>query len=262
VLQTEVVLVDQTGTIQPHHLVHTAAAIQIQVNRDLAKFWPGANATVSALPASGTIPPTVWQVNVVKELPPGEGGYHWVDGKNQPFANILGGPGWTVTASHEICEMLVDPWGNRLQRGPQILLNGSTQSLGNMSESYLVEVCDPCEAHGYTILDVPVSDFITPEFYQTGVSGGRYSYTGNIKAPLSVLPGGYISWMTDQGQMMQLLWVDPGQPPRIENLGSAAGSGKASLKDFVDSKTGSTQLLSSSNSHPAVLKALAAGFVP
>lgn len=258
-LQNKIALIDQTGKIQPHHLLHTAQAIQTQINRDLAKFWPGVNGTVTAMLSSDKVPVGTWPVYVVDSLSDGEGGYHWYDRINQPYAEVLGGTGWTVAASHEICEMLVDPWGNRLQEAPQIVVDGRSQSLGTATEAYLVEVCDPCENFGYLVGNVPVSDFITPEYYQAGTSGCRYCYTGAIKAPMQVLAGGYISWTTPQGEMMQLLWLDPHQPPQIVNLGP---TGKASLKDFVDSKTGSVKRLSTSQDHPAVRQALAAGFTP
>ena len=62
---------------------------------------------------------------------------------------------------------------------------------------YLVEVCDPSEAgaFGYSVNGVMVSDFYTPDFFDpVPVSSVRYSFTGAIKAPRTVLKDGYISW--------------------------------------------------------------------
>ena len=86
--------------------------------------------------------------------------------------------------------------------------------------SYLVEACDPCEANNYAyeINGVAVSDFITPHFYDASVAANvSYSYTGSIKRPRQLLPGGYISYMVSEGKWQQILWVDPGQPPQYED---------------------------------------------
>jgi hypothetical protein len=62
----------------------------------------------------------------VAKLPPDEGGFH-LDKKNQPYAEVIGTPDsndWTLDASHEIVEMLVDPMGNRLQSSQAIEISG------------------------------------------------------------------------------------------------------------------------------------------
>ena len=82
-----------------------------------------------------------------------------------------------------------------------------------------------------------VSDFITPHFYDPVVTPGtRYSFTGAIKAPRQLLPGGYISFVnTAADEVQQILWVDPDSPPTLKNLGSA-GKG-LSLRQWVDGQT-------------------------
>ena len=135
--------------------------------------------------------------------------------------------------------MLVDPYGNRLQSSKAIGISTSGVIEETQGEfNYLVEACDPCEANGYaySIQGVAVSDFITPHFYDpVETSGTRYSFTGAIKAPRQILPGGYISYINmETSEWQQILWVDPRQPPTINDLGSAT-PGK-SLRVWVDSK--------------------------
>jgi hypothetical protein len=167
----------------------------------------------------------VWPVFLLKKLPPGEGGFHQ-DKHNQPYAEVIASPTseeWTVDASHETLEMLVDPYGNRLQNSTSIETTDGKIVDGTGEFAYLVEACDPCEADDYTyaIQGVSVSDFLTPHFYDPVVTPGtRYSFTGAIKAPRQILPGGYISWVNQLAdEVQQLLWVDPGQPPTIQSLG-------------------------------------------
>lgn len=229
-------LVDQTGDIDPELLQNAAAALTVQVTRDLTQFW-NIQASVTSLPSPDKIPVGVWPVILVKELPPGEGGFH-LDKHNQPFAKVIASPSsaaWTIDASHETIEMLVDPSGNRLQNSTSIgIQNGKIQD-GTGEFAYLVEACDPCEADNfaYPIQGVAVSDFLTPHFYDPIVTTGtRYSFTGAIKAPRQILPGGYISWVNQEtNELQQLLFVDPASPPKIVNLGPASG---LSLREWVD----------------------------
>src|ERR1700733_10705212 len=232
----QVGLVDQTGQIDPELIQSVAAALTIQVTRDLPQFW-NVKANVTYLPNAARIPAGVWPVLLVKELPPGEGGFH-LDKHNQPYAKIIASPdsdGWTIDASHETIEMLVDPAGNRLQNSTSIEIKGGKIHDGTGEFAYLVEACDQCEADdfAYPIQGVAVSDFLTPHFYDPIVTNGtRYSFTGSIKAPRQVLPGGYISWVNQEAdEVQQIQFVDPNSPPKLVNLGPATG---LSLREWVD----------------------------
>jgi len=233
----QVGLVDQTGKIKDVLLQAAAAALNIQVNRDLSQFW-NVQASVTYLPSASRIPAGVWPVFLVKSLPPGEGGFH-LDKHNQPYAKVIATPDsddWTIDASHETLEMLVDPYGNRLQNSTSIEIDGKKIEDGTGEFAYLVEACDPCEAdsYSYAIQGIAVSDFLTPHFYDpVKTPGTRYSFTGAIQAPRQILPGGYISWVNqEQGEMQQLLWVDPSKPPFIQDLEPAPKG--MSLRVWVD----------------------------
>jgi hypothetical protein len=232
----QVGLVDTTGNMDPELVEAAAAAVNIQVTRDLPQFWP-IQATVRYLPSASRIPSGVWPVQLVSHLPPGEGGFH-LSKHNQPYAKVIATPGsddWTVDVSHETIEMLVDPSGNRLQTSQAIEIDGDGVKDTTGEFGYLVEACDPCEAdqYAYMIQGVAVSDFITPHFYDpVETPGTRYSFTGAIKAPRQLLPGGYISFIDEEdGHMKQILWVDPNSPPQLKDLGPANAK---SLREWVD----------------------------
>lgn len=234
-LPIRVGLVDTTGHVDPNLMQAAAAAINLQVTRDLPQFW-GVQATVSYLPNPKRLPAGVWPVQLVSTLPAGEGGVH-MDRHNQPYAKVIAGndASWTIDASHEIIEMLVDPFGNKMQSSRAIQIANGTVQDATGEFNYLVEACDPCEANafGYTIQGVLVSDFLTPRYYDPLVTPGtRYSFTGAIKAPRQMLKGGYISFVnleTDRWQ--QILWLDPAGPPQLRDLGPASG---ASLRAWID----------------------------
>jgi hypothetical protein len=234
----QVGLVDMTGTIDAD-LVHSAAmALNLQVTRDLPQFWP-VTATVIYLPSPQKIPAGVWPVQLVKTLPPDEGGFH-SDQHKQPYSKVIATKGdttWTIDASHEVLEMLVDPYGNRIQSSIAIEIVGKKIQDSAGQFSYLVEACDPCEdnSYAYTINGIAVSDFITPHFYDPAVTPGtRYSFTGAIKGPRQILPGGYISFVNPaKDEWQQLMYVDPSKPPSIHNIGKADSD--KSLREWIDS---------------------------
>ena len=233
----QVGLADKTGKLDPHLVQDTAAALNVQVMRDLPQFW-NVNATVRYLPDAHRIPVGVWPVFLVAKLPPGEGGVH-LDKHNQPYSLVIGTPDsddWTVDASHETIEMLVDPAGNRLQTSQAIQIAGKGVEDAPGEFQYLVEACDPCEAnqYAYSINGIAVSDFITPHFYDpVATAGTRYSFGGNIPTPRQLLPGGYISFVDPQAdEVEQILWLDA--EPELRKLGRADG---LSLRAFVDGHT-------------------------
>jgi hypothetical protein len=233
----QVGLVDKAGTLDPKLVQDAAAALNIQVMRDLASIWD-IQATVRYLPDPKAIPVGVWPVFLVAKLPPGEGGVH-LDKNNQPYSLVIGTPNnndWTIDASHETVEMLVDPGGNRLQTSRAIGIVGKGVEDTTGQFEYLVEACDPCEAnnYAYSIDGIAVSDFITPHFYDPVTTPGtRYSFGGNIKQPRQVLPGGYISFVNPQSdEVQQILFLGP--KPVLKDLGPATG---LSLRAFVDGKT-------------------------
>jgi hypothetical protein len=225
----QVVLVDRTHKIDAALLHAAAIALNQQVTKDLPSVWSGISANVSAAPSLAALPNGAWPIFLVKSLPPGEGGYH-MDKNNQPYAKVIAAPdddSWTIDASHELVEMLVDPFGNRMHSSQAIAIQGNDVVDAEGVFNYLVEACDPCEAnnYGYSISGIAVSDFITPNFYDASVTPATsYSFKGNIKRPRQLLPGGYISYVQPDGQWNQILWVDPSQPPQYNNPSIADGA--------------------------------------
>lgn len=248
-------LVDTTGSLNSELVQSVAAALNIQVTRDLPQFW-NVKATVMYLPSPHKIPAGVWPVQLVKTLPPGEGGFH-LDKHKQPYSKVIASPqneGWTIAASHETLEMLVDPYGNRLQSSVEIDIKGGKIVDGAGQYGYLVEACDPCEddKYGYTINGVVVSDFITPHYYDLlDTPGTRYSFTGAIKSPRQILPGGYISFVNheaDEWQQIQYLSATP----KLINLGKA--SADKSLREWIDGVMQTTNTIAEKPKNKALHK--------
>lgn len=202
-----IALVPRGAKVDISEVANVAAAISIQVVRDFAPIW-GVSATVSAFPKPADVPVGFWPIYVedAKSLPEGAGGLH-VDSRNQPYALIEAGNHWSMHASHECLELLVDPTGTKLHSGP--LLEPAVQlGLAQHQVQYVVEICDPVEdgQYGYQINGVLVSDFFTPSYYDPAIAPGvRYDFVGALGGPLEVATNGSIAWLDPvSGDVMQL----------------------------------------------------------
>lgn len=115
-------------------------------------------------------------------------GYHDLTRAGLPMGKIFAkttmkyGGKWTVTASHELLEMLQDPYINLTANSA----DGNTQ--------YAFENCDACEETDYDINGITVSNFVRPEWFEDGhhPEGTQYDFLKLIKKPFQLLPGGYI----------------------------------------------------------------------
>jgi hypothetical protein len=238
-LQRRVGIASRSQVVGLRDIIKVASAINLQANRDLQSIWH-ISASVTAIADPESIEPGVWPIFIVDDVGQnGAAGLHLTDHK-QPYALVQAGDTWSLTASHECLEMLVDPSGNRLVPSSAITAaGGKVRDVTTEKFEYLVEVADPSEdpANAYMIDEVLVSDFYTPHFFDPVVSPGvRYSFTGRIKRPREILPGGYISWLNPAlGTMQQLRWFD--KPQVVDLPGRPASSGRGTLRGFVDAQT-------------------------
>jgi hypothetical protein len=215
-------LVSESQQTDMSDLTRVSAALQKQATRDLLPIWQ-ISATVDAFVSLEDVPTDYWPIIIMDDIGvSGAAGIHQ-DRNGQPFALVSASEDvdqWSLTTSHEVLEMLVDPFGRRLVAGDSI-------KPGQGRVDYLVEVCDPSEhaSFGYSINGVLVSDFYTPSFFDpTPAAGVRYSYTGALDRPRQVVKGGYLSWRnTETGDWWQQTWFRGGRP-KFVNLGPLTGS--------------------------------------
>src|SRR6516165_1337446 len=231
-LNRNLALVADTEKITPSQLTTVAAALQKQATRDFGALWD-IEVNVSGFAKLEDIPTDYWPVIVRDDIKtPGAAGVH-EDKNGQPFALVQFSDAWSLTASHETLEMLADPFGNRL-------VAGKSPKAGQGRVNFLVEVCDPCEDQqfAYTVNGVTVSDFYTPHFFDpVAESNVRYSYTGALKGPRTILQGGYLSWGVPQtNEWFQMIWFDTAKPV-FRSLGVLSGKIKGSLRATIDRLT-------------------------
>jgi hypothetical protein len=153
-LTANLALVSEIDGHDPSDLSRVAAALQRQVTRDFGPIWE-VSATLDDFPRLEDVPVGYWPLMIVPDVR-GAAGVH-LDDDGQPFALIEMSDSWSLTASHEMLEMLADPFGNRLVPGRSV-------KRGQGRVEYLVEVCDPSEAaeFGYTVNDILVPTSIRP----------------------------------------------------------------------------------------------------
>lgn len=227
-IPVHVALVDATGTIDQDELAEVAGALNEQVQADFAPVWRVA-ATVGAYP---TAPVGTWRIELRREIGAPAAGYH-SDDYFQPFALVDVDAGdWRVTASHELLEMLADPWGGRLHAAAALPgWEGSSPRV-----RYLVEVCDPPEAVSYPVGGVPLSDFILPAFYRSSPRGSlaAYSHTGSIAEPLQILDGGYITFVDPATDNVWQRFVSGGEVQDVNH--GVVTLGALTLREFSDQR--------------------------
>jgi hypothetical protein len=87
----------------------------------------------------------------------------------------------SVTASHELAEMLVDPAMNLLSIGP------------DEKSAWCYETADPVEEATFDVAGLPMSDFVHPAWFEGFRKPGsvRFDHLGRVKRPFQLLKGGY-----------------------------------------------------------------------
>jgi hypothetical protein len=227
-IPVHVALVDLGGSIDAADLATVAGALNEQVQADLAPAWHVA-ATVGYYPA---VPAHTWRIELQHGIDAKDAaGYH-SDENHQPFSRVdLDAGNWTVTTSHELVEMLCDPWGSRMHTAAALPgWRGSSPRV-----TYLLEPCDPCERVAYPVGGVELSDFVLPGFYRSSRRGSvsGYSHTGALTEPLEILPEGYISFMDPADNRWWQRFVDrDGNVDDVE-LPEPDGS-EGSLREWLD----------------------------
>ena len=184
------------------------AAFDQQWNKDLRPVWGVDAATFTfvpkhRMPAAGSW----WLVFLDNSDQAGALAYHDLTNEGLPISKVFvktleaDGASVSVGATHELCEMAVDPWLNSAYQDPKGVF-------------WAGEVCDPVESdqYGYKIGDVLVTDFITPNWFAHQHANGSIDLKAHAHKAFDVLAGGYAQKF------------DPGQG-WVQVNGSAAKSG-------------------------------------
>jgi hypothetical protein len=193
VANIKVAILNASTVLKDSDVSKAVPALQTQVRQDFAPAW-GIDADLSFVPKGSSPPSDAWWLGILDNSDQaGALGYHDLTDQGLPLGKVFAGTDlqyglqWTVTASHELLEMLADPDIN--------LAAYVDQPNGGM-RLYAYEVCDPCEADevGYKVDGTAVSDFVYPAWFESFRKAGsaQFDQQRQISAPFQLLAGGYI----------------------------------------------------------------------
>lgn len=221
-----IVIQDVDAGIDPAELAAGCAALQRQAQEHIAPAW-GATATVRA--ATADRPPLDGEVVGHARKTPGadqqgELGDHNETAVGTPdftfFPELAAGDGatWTSVCSHEIAELLADPYLNRCAQGPD-------------GRIWAVEVSDAVEAQSYGVDGILVSNFCMPAWFSPpqDATGIRYDFLGSCTAPFQVLDGGY-GQVFDTTKGWQQIGTASKYRQRLAELGLSRGHRRSHAK--------------------------------
>lgn len=191
-----IAVLNESTVLKDDDILPVVEALNIQLSRDFAPIWD-VSAAASFYAKGSQIPENAWQLIVLDDSDQADAlGYHDLTPSGQPlgkvFANsdLQAGTSWSVTMSHELLEMLIDPFCNLCAQDGDVM--------------YAYEVCDPVEddSLGYEINDVLLSDFVTPAWFSSQAAG-PYSFCESVVTALTLAKGGYDSFMQFSGGWQQ-----------------------------------------------------------
>jgi hypothetical protein len=161
------------------------AALQTFVDDCFAPAWGAPARLIKATKPK----PGMWTMAFLDrpDAPDAEG-YHDITKNGLPLSKVFveptieGGDLISVTACHELCEMLVDPTATLWCDGPR-------------STMWAYEVCDAVEEETFNVDGVAMSDFVFPAYFELfrvkKPRSAQYDFLGKLKKPFHLLEGGY-----------------------------------------------------------------------
>src|SRR5277367_4820255 len=188
----QISIINESTVLADSDVAPVVAALQKQVTNDFGPVW--GTAAQLTIVAKGAQPPAgSWWLLLLDDSDQANAlGYHDLTTESLPIGKVFvasdlkAGTSWTVTASHELLEMLGDP---------NINLTVFVQNANTTGTLYAYEVCDACEddSYGYQINNVLVSDFVYPAWFESfQPEGTQFDRMKQIQTPLQLLSGGYI----------------------------------------------------------------------
>lgn len=191
-------------------------ALRTQLARDFCPAWNIAPVNLLFAAKGQALPDTAWVLTVLDDSDQADAlGYHDETATGMPLGKVFAKTclndrvSWSVCMSHELLEMLADPWINLCAEGA----DGQVRAY---------EVCDAVEddSLGYEIDGVLVSDFVTPAWFSMQPKViGPFDYGRKCNAPFELARGGYISIM-QAGNWSQVMADSKAMRKRAAQRGS------------------------------------------
>lgn len=198
----------QTG-ISEQELELCAEALFFQVNQEIAMAPPegyGVYVGDVIVVKPEQVKPEHWVLALDRDTDSGLG-YHDKTEHGMPkmcvfpFADKEDNVPWTVTASHELLETLINPEVNRAAQSPD-------------GAFWAYEICDAVEADYYAIGNVVVSNWCRSTWFEPPprMSGVSYDYMNLCTKPFEIRPGGYGQYWNGESPAWKEIFYPDKQP--------------------------------------------------
>jgi hypothetical protein len=224
----QIAVINESTVISDADVQKMMPAFEQQWNKDLAPVWGVDAATFSfvpkhRMPAAGSW----WLVFLDNSDQAGALAYHDLTNEGLPISKVFvktlhaDNASVSVGATHELCEMAVDPWLNSAYQDPKGVF-------------WAGEVCDPVESdqYGYKIGDVLVTDFITPDWYAHEHSNMNIDFKRHANNAFQILDGGYAQkFDPQQGGWVQVTGAQARNTQRAHAARGSRRERRTRLKD-------------------------------
>jgi hypothetical protein len=177
----KIAVLNQSRLISPARLDAAVRAVQRQLDRHVSPAW-GFSASLLVNPKSTL---GSWEIVVADDADQADArGYHDDDAGGRPRAFVFfkacreAGEEFSVALSHEVIELLGNPWVDACALGP----DASRRLVA-------YELCDPVQGDTYLVERTPVSNFVLPSYFDLA---GRapYAHLGLLASPFEMTDGG------------------------------------------------------------------------
>lgn len=146
-------------------------------------------------------------------------GYHALNYRGIPYGFVfrrlseqIGEP-WSVTLSHEVLELAIDPEVNLLAQGPHPDPNENRRTV-----YHWYELCDAVQTDTYTIDGIEVSNFVLPLYFTDGEEQKYHNdFLGLSLESFGVRNGGYVGFFDPQTGRHET-WTAPNDPDAAKRL--------------------------------------------
>ena len=223
----QISVVNASTVLSDSEIEPVIAALQKQVTNDFRPAW-GVDAELSFVALGEQPSADTWWLTILDDADQaGALGYHDLTPAGLPMGKVFAGTDlkygytWSVTASHELLEMLADP---------NINLTVLVQSSDTAGKLYAYEVCDTCEAdeNGYEIDGVLLSDFVFPSWFEDFRTEGSTQFDQTNKHRAKVVFDAFY-WIINLGS----LFASALMPSFLRYLGPAFAFGIPGALMFI-----------------------------
>jgi hypothetical protein len=183
----QLAVINESTAIADADVQKMLPAFTQQWNKDLLPVWGVDPATFTFVPKSKKPASGAWWLVFLDDSDQANAlAYHDLTNEGLPISKVFvktilsAKESVSVGATHELCEMAVDPWLNSAYQDPK-------------GTFWAGEVADPVEddQYGYKIGAILVTDFVTPNWFAHQHATKAIDLKSHANAAFEVLSGGY-----------------------------------------------------------------------